>query len=249
MSPLESGILGLYFLTLVILAILGCAPLHHGVAVLPAPGAQGRAPPAAGAAAPGDGPAPHLQRDVRGGAADRVGGGDPLPAGSPGDPGARRLHRRDLRHRPTGGRAAPGATGFDIHYIHREDRIGYKAGALDAGLEARHRASSSSSSTPTSWPRPTSSRRPSDTSPTPRSGLVQMRWGHLNRELLAPHPGPVDLPRRPLRHRARCPQPLGPLLQLQRHRRHLAARDDRRRRGLGARHPHRGPGPLLPGPD
>src|SRR4029450_346552 len=28
------------------------------------------------------------------------------------------------------------AQGFDIHYIHRDDRRGYKAGALDEGLKA-----------------------------------------------------------------------------------------------------------------
>src|SRR6186997_2141094 len=27
------------------------------------------------------------------------------------------------------------ARGFDIHYVHREDRTGYKAGALEAGLK------------------------------------------------------------------------------------------------------------------
>ena len=43
-----------------------------------------------------------------------------------------------------------------------------------------------------------------------------------------------------------APQPLGPLLQLQRHRRHLAPQRDRRRRRLAARHAHRGPRPLLP---
>ena len=42
--------------------------------------------------------------------------------------------------------------------------------------------------------------------------------------LLAAHARPGDLARRPLRARARRPQPRRPLLQLQRHRRHLAAR-------------------------
>ena len=52
------------------------------------------------------------------------------------------------------------------------------------------------------------------------------------------------LPRRPLHHRAHRAQPLRLLLQLQRHRRHLAPQHHRRRRRLAARHAHRGPGPL-----
>ena len=99
MSPLESAILGLYFLTLVILAVFG---LHRYIMVFlyfrhRDRRARARAP--ARAAAAGHRPAPHLQRDVRGGAAARVGVPHPLPAGAAGDPGPRRLHRRDDGHR------------------------------------------------------------------------------------------------------------------------------------------------------
>ena len=45
------------------------------------------------------------------------------------------------------------AQGVDIKYYHRTDRTGFKAGALEAGLEGRA-ASSSPSSTPTSSRRP-----------------------------------------------------------------------------------------------
>ena len=48
------------------------------------------------------------------------------------------------------------AQGIDIKYIHRTDRTGYKAGALDDGHARRARASSSPSSTPTSSRSPTS---------------------------------------------------------------------------------------------
>ena len=62
--------------------------------------------------------------------------------------------------------------------------------------------------------------------------------------LLAPHPGAVDPARRALHPRARRAQPRRPLLQLQRHRGHLAPRGDRRRRRVAARHADRGPRPL-----
>ena len=57
----------------------------------------------------------------------------------------------------------------------------------------------------------------------PAVGMVQARWGHLNRgySLLTrvqAHPA-----RRPFRRRAHRPQPLRLLFQLQRHRRRLAA--------------------------
>ena len=64
--------------------------------------------------------------------------------------------------------------------------------------------------------------------------------------LLAADEDPVDPARRALRARARQPQPRRPLLQLQRHRRHLAPRGDHRRRRLAARHAHRGSRPQLP---
>ena len=55
-------------------------------------------------------------------------------------------------------------------------------------------------------------------------GMVQVRWGHLNREFSILTQAQSHLPRRPLHHRAHRAQPLRLLLQLQRHRGHLAAR-------------------------
>ena len=48
--------------------------------------------------------------------------------------GARRQHRRDAGDLPEEGRRAA-TTGLDIVYIHRTDRTGFKAGALENGLK------------------------------------------------------------------------------------------------------------------
>ena len=48
------------------------------------------------------------------------------------------------------------AHGVDIKYLHREDRTGYKAGALGRGPEGGERPASWPSSTPISCPAPTS---------------------------------------------------------------------------------------------
>jgi len=61
------------------------------------------------------------------------------------------------------------ALGFDIHYLHRADRTGYKAGALDAGLRAATGEFVLIFDADFVAP-PTSSRRPSAISPTPGSG-------------------------------------------------------------------------------
>ena len=118
------------------------------------------------------------------------------------------------------------AQGFDIHYLHRSDRTGFKAGALDAGLE---RATGefvlifdadfvAPPDDPRADARPL--RRPEGRDGAGALGPHQPR-------LLAAHRGAVDHARRPLHPRARRPQPLGPLLQLQRHRGHLAPQRDR----------------------
>ena len=137
------------------------------------------------------------------------------------------------------------AKGIDIKYLHRTDRTGYKAGALEAGMKAargrvhRHLRR-----------RLHSHRR----LPPPHRALLRRREDRDGAGALGPHqPGllaadedPVDPARRALRARARQPQPRRPVLQLQRHGRHLAARGDHRRRRLAARHAHRRPRPQLP---
>lgn len=73
------------------------------------------------------------------------------------------------------------AAGHDITYIHRKDRSGYKAGALEAGLK-----------TATGElicifdadfvPSPDILRQTINYFTEPRIGMVQARWGHINRD-------------------------------------------------------------------
>ena len=71
--------------------------------------------------------------------------------------------------------------GIDIKYIHRDDRSGYKAGALEAGMQ-QAAVSSSPSSTRISSRRRTFCCARSITSPTRQVGMVQARWGHINQD-------------------------------------------------------------------
>ena len=78
--------------------------------------------------------------------------------------------------------------GFDIHYLHRQNRLGYKAGALEAGLKVA-KGESWPSLTPISCPSPPSCAKPSIISPTPRSG-----WSRPDGDTSTPNtafsPGP-----------------------------------------------------------
>ncbi len=137
------------------------------------------------------------------------------------------------------------AQGFDIKYLHRADRTGYKAGALEAGLEGRARrvhrhlrrrlraagrlpaadAAAVRRHRRSAWCRRAGA---TSTATTRCSRSIQsiLLDGHFVLE----HGG---------RNRAGC------VLQLQRHRRHLAPRGDHRRGRLAARHAHRRPRPQL----
>lgn len=69
--------------------------------------------------------------------------------------------------------------GFDIHYIHRTDRTGYKAGALENGMKlAKGELMAIFDADFT--PRPDCLRRMVDHFSDERVGMVQMRWGHIN---------------------------------------------------------------------
>src|SRR4051812_2305680 len=73
------------------------------------------------------------------------------------------------------------ARGFDITYIHRVDRTGYKAGALEAGL--RVAKSDFIAIFDADFIPPKSFLR--ETLPhfsEPRVGMVQARWGHINED-------------------------------------------------------------------
>ncbi|MGA9992367.1 MAG: cellulose synthase family protein, partial [Thiobacillaceae bacterium] len=74
------------------------------------------------------------------------------------------------------------ARGFDIHYLHRVDRTGYKAGALEAGL---HQATGEFIAIfdadfvpPVEFLKKTLPHFATD----PRIGMVQARWGHINQD-------------------------------------------------------------------
>ncbi|MGE0103216.1 MAG: glycosyltransferase [Blastocatellales bacterium] len=71
------------------------------------------------------------------------------------------------------------ALGFDIHYIHRTDRTGFKAGALENGLKLA-KGKLVAVFDADFMPRPDCLRRMVDYFTDERIGMVQMRWGHIN---------------------------------------------------------------------
>jgi cellulose synthase/poly-beta-1,6-N-acetylglucosamine synthase-like glycosyltransferase len=69
--------------------------------------------------------------------------------------------------------------GFDIHYIHRGERTGFKAGALENGLRmAKGRLLAIFDADFT--PNPDCLRKMVDYFTEEQVGMVQMRWGHIN---------------------------------------------------------------------
>ena len=137
--------------------------------------------------------------------------------------------------------------GIDIKYIHREDRTGYKAGALDEGLKVA-RGEFVAIFDADFIPKPDFLMRSVHyfTDPQGRAGAGAL--GPHQRGLLAPHQDPGRAARRALRARARQPQSRRLLLQLQRHGRRVAQRRHCRRRRLAARHADRRSRPQLPHP-
>lgn len=73
------------------------------------------------------------------------------------------------------------AQGFDIKYLHRTDRTGYKAGALDAGLRAA-RGEFIAIFDADFVPPADFLERALPQFAEPRVGMVQARWGHINRD-------------------------------------------------------------------
>lgn len=72
------------------------------------------------------------------------------------------------------------ATGLDIVYLHRTDRTGYKAGALDAGLKVA-KGDIIAIFDADFLPQPDFLRATVPHFDDRRIGMVQARWGHLNR--------------------------------------------------------------------
>jgi hypothetical protein len=73
------------------------------------------------------------------------------------------------------------AAGHDVHYLHRGDRAGFKAGALQAGL-TRARGELILILDADFVPRPGLLRDTVGHFADPEIGMVQVRWEHLNRE-------------------------------------------------------------------
>jgi glycosyltransferase involved in cell wall biosynthesis len=78
--------------------------------------------------------------------------------------------------------AADGETPLDVTYLHRVDRSGYKAGALDAGLKVA-KGDLIAVFDADFLPQPDFLRAlVPNFMADPKVGMVQARWGHLNRE-------------------------------------------------------------------
>jgi len=73
------------------------------------------------------------------------------------------------------------ALGFDVHHLHREDRVGFKAGALEAGT-ARARGELIAVFDADFVPEADFLRRAVPYFADPKVALVQARWDHLNRD-------------------------------------------------------------------
>ncbi|MBO0857500.1 MAG: glycosyltransferase [Chloracidobacterium sp.] len=69
--------------------------------------------------------------------------------------------------------------GFDIQYIHREDRTGFKAGALENGMKTA-KGELIAIFDADFMPKPDCLRQMVDFFIDDRIGMVQMRWGHIN---------------------------------------------------------------------
>ncbi len=74
------------------------------------------------------------------------------------------------------------AKGIDIHYIHRDDRVGYKAGALEAGLKVA-RGEFAMIFDADFVPEPSILKRTIHYFYDPKIAFVQTRWEHINRDL------------------------------------------------------------------
>ncbi|MEZ4296812.1 MAG: glycosyltransferase [Polyangiaceae bacterium] len=93
---------------------------------------------------------------------------------------ARRLHGRDRgAHAARGWRLA--ATGLDVVYLHRTNRVGYKAGALDEGLKVA-KGELVAIFDADFLPQPDFVRAIVPHFKSPEIGMVQTRWGHMNRD-------------------------------------------------------------------
>ncbi|HEV8132575.1 MAG TPA: cellulose synthase family protein [Acidobacteriota bacterium] len=73
------------------------------------------------------------------------------------------------------------AGGHDIHYIRRPNRIGFKAGALENGLKLA-KGNFIAIFDADFMPKPQTLNETIDYFSDPKVGMVQIRWGHINRD-------------------------------------------------------------------
>ena len=129
------------------------------------------------------------------------------------------------------------ALGHPIVYIHRTNRHGFKAGALDAGLKVA-KGEFVAIFDADFVPPPDWLMKVIHHFAEPEIGMVQTRWTHLNRDysMLTQIEAILLDGHFVLEHGARARSRR--VLQLQRHGRHVAAPGHLRRRRLAARHAH-----------
>ncbi len=82
--------------------------------------------------------------------------------------------------------------GFDVQLIHRVDRTGFKAGALAGGLETASGEFVCILDADFVAP-PELLQQTIQFFTDPKVGMIQTRWGHLNRAVLHAHPGAGDV--------------------------------------------------------
>src|SRR5207245_10898590 len=129
--------------------------------------------------------------------------------------------------------------GVDIKCLHRTNRVGFKAGALEVGLKTA-RGEFVAIFDADFIPTPDFLVKLLPHFVDPQVGMVQARWGHINQDYsLLTKIQSILL--RSLRARAWRPKSGRPVLQFQRHGRYVAPRSDRRCRRVAARYAHRGP--------
>jgi cellulose synthase/poly-beta-1,6-N-acetylglucosamine synthase-like glycosyltransferase len=179
MSPLESGILGLYFLTLVILAILG---VHRYVMVWLY--YRRREERAVSRPLPEPLPKVTVQLPIY----NEMYVVERLLDSVVAIRYPRELLEIQVLDDSTDETCAIARRavarfrerGHDVHYLHREERTGYKAGALDAGLKAATGEFVLIFDADFVAP-PDVLEKALGSFADPRVGMVQARWGHINR--------------------------------------------------------------------
>ena len=137
------------------------------------------------------------------------------------------------------------AEGIDIKYLHRADRTGYKAGALEAGLKTA-RGEFIAIFDADFLPTADFLTRLMPHFADPKIGMVQARWGHINQDysLLTKIQAILLDGHFVLEHGGR--NRAGRFFNFNGTAGHLAARGDRRCRRMAARHADRGSRSELP---